>query len=287
MKKFYVKDCPEDKSLFDWMNQNLDFETAKKDVKNSYRPTEVIDLPHRYDVSEIKKITLDCLDTHGFKGWQTTKGSTKAYGGLSMVYNPDIKETVDPNQSTLGTAINRPDEFFYGKMEKFNSPRNTYFDSYGFRKLSPAIENSGLKNFISDFTLSPTRSRIALLDGSFHDRVGEEFLWHRDEEIFENLRINIPLTTDHSFLFQLENQDPFHLEIGKFYTWDTNLAHRVYMNTATEIQRVHLVLGFMPWINYLPDEDAFEANEFFGNVHPFDILVQGYANNKIGHVDAI
>jgi len=285
MNMFYVKDCPENLSLFDWISRTIDFDTAKKDVKSSYDQNEILSIPHNYDVDLIRTITLECLDNFGFKGWQTSRGDTNAYGGLSMVYNPDMKESVDPNQSTLGTKINNPDEFFYGKMEKFSSPRNTYFDSYGFRQLSPAVENSRLKHFIDDFTLSPTRSRIALLDGSYHAQVGEEFLWHQDEEIFENLRINIPLTTDENFLFQLKDQEPMHLDVGKFYTWDTHLAHRVYMNSSTKTKRVHIVLGFMPWINYLPDEDAFEVNEFFGNIHPFDILMQGYANNKIGLYD--
>jgi len=282
MTKFYVKDCPEKSTLFNWISQDLDFDSAKKDVKRSYDTDELIELTHNYDVEEIKKITLECLDTYGFKGWQTNRGNISAYGGLSIVYNPDIKESVDPNQSTLGTAINNLSEFFYGSMEKFNSPRNTYFDSYAFRKLSPAIKGSKLKEFIDDFDLSPTRSRIALLDGSYHSKVGEEFLWHKDEEIFENLRINIPLTTDQCFLFQLENRDPVHLEVGKFYTWDTHLPHRVYMNNTTETKRVHLVLGFMPWIDYISDDDAFVPNKYFGKVHPFDILFNKFANKKIG-----
>jgi hypothetical protein len=283
MTKFYVKNCPENKTLFQWIDENLDFKTAIKDVKSPVKSNKVIEIPHRYNIDEIREITLHCLSLFGFNGWQTARGEIKAYGGLSMVYNPDIKESVDPNQSTLGTQINNPDEFFYGKMEKFSSPRNTYFDSYGFRKLSPAIEKSKLKDFIDEFNLSPTRSRVAILDGSYHTSVGEEFLWHKDEEIFENLRINIPLVTNEHFLFQLEDQPPLHLEAGKFYTWDTHLPHRVYMNTHTDVKRLHLVLGFMPWINYLPEEDAFEPNEFFGKVHPFDIILKGHANVKLGY----
>jgi hypothetical protein len=282
MTKFYIADCPEDTTIFNWISQSLDFDTAKADVKNPYNPKEVIEIPHCYNLEEIKSATLDCLSNFGFKGWQTARGETKAYGGLSMVYNPDIIESVDPNQSTLGTKINKPDEFFYGSMERFSSPRNTYFDSYGFRKLSPAIENSRLKSFVEEFELSPTRSRVAVLDGSYHTRVGEDFLWHKDEEIFENLRINIPLVSDCNFLFQLEDQEPCHLEVGKFYTWDTHLAHRVFMNTSTDVQRIHLVLGFMPWIKYIPSEDAYVTNEYFGKVHPFEILVGGHSNTKLG-----
>lgn len=284
MKKFYIKDCPEDKSLFQWISSEVDFETAKKDVPFKKCFEEIIELPHRLNLEEIKIDTLTTLDKFGIKGWQTTRGESSTYGGLSIVYNPDLIESVDPNQQTLGTAINTPKEFFYGKMERFCSPRNTYFDSYGFRKLSPSIENSNLKKFILDFKLSPTRSRIAVLNGLNYNKVGEDFLWHKDEEIFENLRINIPIDTNEHFMFQLEEDKPIHLSYGKCYTWDTHRAHRVYMTQTTEKKRIHLVLGFSPWINYNEEDDSFEINEFFGKVHPFEILLAGYAHHLIGSI---
>lgn len=282
MIKFFVKDCPAHLSLFQWIYEQSDFATAINDVAASAPVDDVIELPHKIDIPSLVKDTLSALEMFGIKGWQTTLGQSRAYGGLSMVYNPDLIDTLDPNQNTLGTSVNAPDQFYYSNTENFRSIRNTYFDSYGFRKLSPCIADTNLKNFIEGFSLSPTRSRIAVLDAEYYDKVGEEFLWHKDETIFENLRINIPIKTDESFLFQLENKMPMHLSVGKLYTWDTNLPHRVYSTKKTEFKRIHLVLGFSPWVDYDSDDDSFSTNQFFGKVHPFDILLNGHAHPLIG-----
>lgn len=281
--KYYTKECPKNLPLFQWIYDSSNFKQAIADVNALCRIDDIIDLPHRLDIIKLIKDTIESIDSFGIKGWQTTRGESKAYGGLSLVYNPDICYSVDPNQSTLGTSVNSPDQFYYGSTENFSSVRNTYFDSYGFRKLSPCVTQTNLKYFFEKFHLSPTRSRIAVLDADYYDKVGEEFLWHKDETIFENLRINIPIDTDPSFLFQLENKNPIHLEVGKIYTWDTHLPHRVYSKKKSNKKRVHLVLGFMPWINYNETEDYFEINSYFGKVHPFDILLKGLAHPDIGY----
>ena len=134
MKKFYVSECPDHSSIFAWLSRSTNFDEAVKDIQSSSRLDDVIDIPHRLNIDEIVNNTLDALDKFGTRGWQTTKGESKAYGGLSMIYNPDLIESVDPNQNTLGTRTNKPDMFYYGSTEKFSSIRNTYFDSYGFRK---------------------------------------------------------------------------------------------------------------------------------------------------------
>jgi hypothetical protein len=280
--KFFVKDCPEHLSLFQWICDQTNFSEAIKDVAAPITNSDLIEIPHNVNITDLINDTLSSLDAFGIKGWQTAKGNSKAYGGLSMVYNPDLINKIDPNQSTLGTPENSPDKFYYSSTEKFDSIRNTYFDSYGFRKLSPCITETNLKNFIEKFSLSPTRSRIAVLDAAYYNKVGEEFLWHRDETIFENLRINIPIKTDESFLFQLENKTPVHLSVGKLYTWDTNLPHRVYSTKKTELKRIHLVLGFSPWLDYDSNDDSFSTNQFFGKIHPFDILLNGHAHPLIG-----
>lgn len=280
MKKFCVHDAPEDTSLFKWLSDSTNLEEAIKDIPSDYQ--DIIEIPHRLNLEEIKKDTLEALDKFGFKGWQTSKGESWAYGGLSLVYNPDLVEEVDADQNTLGTKMNNPGEFFYGSTQNFQSVRNTYFDSYGFRKLAPCVELTGLEKFIKGFNLSPTRSRIGVLDAAHRNTVGEEFLWHKDETVFENLRINIPIETDETFLFQLDDKDPIHLEYGKIYTWDTHVSHRVYATETKSTKRTHLVLGFTPWFDYIEEEDSFVVNQFFGKIHPIDMILQGHVHPDIG-----
>ena len=282
MKKFLLADCPEDMTMFQWISKETNLEEAKKDVACSINSNDVISVPHCLDISKIILDTKDCLAQYGFKGWTTQKGDANSYGGLSLVYNPNLIENKDPNQSTLGTATNAPAEFFYGSTQRFESIRNTYFDSYGFRKLSPCVMQTRMKDLLDQFQLSPTRSRIGVLDANYHSRVGEEFLWHKDETVFENLRLNIPIETDDTFLFQLENKEPTHLAVGNIYTWNTNLPHRVYATEQKIAKRTHIVLGFSPWLDYVEPDDSFVVNEFFGKIHPIDIFLSGRAHSKIG-----
>jgi hypothetical protein len=282
MNKFYVKDCPEDQTIFQWIKSKTDIDTAYNDVKCSVPINDWFSIPHKLDIENLIINTLDCLEINGFKGWQTTNGEANAYGGLSIVYNPNLKESVDPNQSTLGTRFNRPDEFYWASTKNTRSIKHTYFDTYGFRKLSPAIENSQLKNFIKSFNISPTRGRIGVLDANYHDRVGEEFLWHRDEPVYENLRLNIPIVGDDSFFIQSEGQEPKTTPVGNIYTADTHIAHRVYANSKKIMKRVHLVLGFSPWLDYIDYDDSYVINDFFGKIHPIDLLYKGYAHPLIG-----
>lgn len=280
--KFFIKDCPEDKTIFQWISDITSIHEAYRDLKCSVPIDDWIEIPHRLDIHQLITDTLGCLEKTGFKGWQTKKGDANAYGGLSLVYNPDLKEDVDPNQSTLGTKINSPEEFYWASTSKFKSIKNTYFDTYGFRHLSPAVENSNLKKFIESFRLSPTRGRIGVLDADYHDRVGEEFLWHKDEPVYENLRLNIPIVGDDSFFFHTEGKDPKNTPVGNIYTVDTHIPHRVYATNKKPMKRINLVLGFSPWLDYNKEEDSYSTNDFFGKIHPIDILFNGLAHEKIG-----
>lgn len=282
MNKFFISDCPEDQTIFQWISSQIDMETAFKDTRCSVSIDDWIEIPHKLNIDQLISDTITCLDQNGFRGWQTKKGEAHAYGGISIVYNPDLREDVDPNQSTLGTKTNAPEEFYWASTKNFRSIKHTYFDTYGFRKLSPAIENSNLKNFIKSFRLSPTRGRIGVLDADYYDKVGEEFLWHKDEPIYENLRINIPIVGDESFYIQSEGKLPKNTPVGTIYTADTHIAHRVYTTGKKPMKRIHLVLGFSPWLDYVVEDDSYVVNEFFGKIHPVDLLLCNLSHPLIG-----
>jgi len=39
--------------------------------------------------------------------------------------------------------------------------------------------------------------------------------------------------------------------------------------------RTHLVIGVSPWYDYNSKNNTWSQNEFFGNKHPFDMLLDG------------
>lgn len=284
MNKFFVKDCPEDRTIFAWIDSQIGFKEAYQDLRCSVPTDNWISIPHRLNIDQLRQITEDCLIKNGVRGWQTKRGDARAYGGLSLVFNPDLREPTDPNQSTLGTRTNAPEEFYWSSTEKFDKIKHTYFDTYGFRQLSPAVVNSSLQEFLRSFKLTSIRGRIGVLDADYHDRVGEEFLWHKDEPVYENLRLNIPLVGDETFMFQTEGQAPMTTPIGNIYTADTHIAHRIYATEKSSKKRIHLVLGFSPWLDYNQEDDSYTVNKFFGRVHPIDLLFKGLAHPEIGNV---
>lgn len=280
--KFYVKDIPDPYPVWRWIRDHTDVDKHIENLKPNIPADNLISLKHNFDIQTLSEATLDAVNTFGFKGWRSTQGEAKHYGGLSLTFNPDYLEDCDPNQQTLGTEKNLPTQFFYGQMQNFNTVRNTYFDSYGFRKLAPCVTDTKLYDIFKGFKRSSIRGRIGVINANYvNDSMRPKVGWHKDETVFENLRINVPIVTDETFMFEIEGHSPVHLEIGKMYSWDTHIPHRVFPTVQEPKTRIHLVFGFSPWFDYLPDEDAYVSNEFYGEMHPIDMLVNGHVHEKI------
>jgi len=197
------------------------------------------------------------------------------------------------HQSTLGSSEVATETFYHdtthlngGARSGLQATRNTYFDTYGFRLLTPAAKIGALGTFFSECGLSPVRSRLSVLYGDRGDKIGFDFGWHRDEPVFENLRINIPLVAHPNYRLQIEHVGEFpsevspnmslhYLKTGYAYTFDTNRPHRVFPYRPCRIMRVHLVLGFAPWFRYDAARDEWTPNQYYGRVHPFEIVRRG------------
>lgn len=279
--RFKISECPDNMSIWDYIrtkSQILKYYSMKPDCDSF----DVMSLQHSFDIPKLIDIVKDMTTRFEQRGWNSSNGPDKYYRGLSLVYNPDYVEDVDRNYQTLGTARNANTQFFYGQMQNFATIRNSYFDSYAFRKPSPCVTETGFYDFIKGFKRHSIRSRIAtVFSKNITPEAREKGGWHKDEVVFENLRINIPITTDETFLFEVVDKPKHHLAIGNVYSWDTNIPHRVVVTSDEDRSRTHIVLGFSPWFDYDEEDDAYVSNEFFGELHPFDMLLGGHVHPGI------
>jgi hypothetical protein len=286
-----VADVPHAVSVFTHIRKNYDYELACARVA----PRAPVDgllrlaLP-RPLLSGLRTAAKEAIARYGLHPWLSKEGrpGRSSYESLSLTYNPDLRDPgiTDVHQSTLGTSANSMREHYYGASQHLPGIKNTYFDTYGFRLPTPAAKVGGLGRFLSGCKLSLVRSRLSVLYGDDMDEITPEYGWHRDEPVFNNLRVNIPLVTHRNYRLQIEHAcdvpaanspttTTHYLKSGYAYTFDTHRPHRVFPIGPCRIMRVHLVLGFAPWFDYDSSRDAWTINRYYGRVHPFDILRSG------------
>ncbi len=290
--KIRVQDAPTDRVIFSYLAEKTGYAEAIRSVTARTRLDAQqkleLSLPGT-DIEKLRTSVIDALRQHGTAGWQYTGGYSLAYGGLSLTCNPDHADGVDPRFSSMGSPRNRAADFTYVPKGDYaggyGALKNSYYDTYGFRVRTPASKDSALAELIESVPLSLVRSRIGIIPGGNVELIDpaqrSDANWHQDEPVFENLRINIPLQTDPNFVFESEGVEPYHLEVGGAYTWDTHRPHRVYCRSRTRTIRIHAVLGFAPWYRYDPIDDSWEPNAYFGKIHPFDMIAEGLFGPRI------
>lgn len=277
--KFYIKDCPDHLSMAQWLKLETDWLEKAKEVgqDTKYPYNQIFEFSmENFDVSKLLESTLEVFQQYGMYGFKSKQGEEKSYRGVSLVYNPE-RINDNPNAATFGEQDfdKTKHTYYWGDTKAVEKVKNSYFDTFGFRIPSPAAEYPGLKEFLNCSLRTRVRSRISNINGRLFDpKTVDAVGWHKDEEITENLRINIPLCTQKYARFQFENSESVHLEVGKAYSFNSHFPHRVYTTNYSPEPRVHMVLGFSPWWDYLPEEQAWTQNEYYGKIHPIDMLKQ-------------
>lgn len=297
-----VDAIPPQFTVWDWIVQHTDIAQAMRDVRPSVRArAAVIEVPAAIDLPALRRAYLACAAEVGeLRGFSTANGQRTAYVGFSLTHNPQHIDGLDPFFSTLGTPRNKAGEFF-ALVRPAEQPqrKNSYWDAYGFNAVHPAIARH-FALLLDRCTLSLIRSRAATI--RHHEQAlitAPEFNWHLDESPFCNLRVNIPLFTAEQYLMEIDSEYRHpsmphrvagrnlrwrgHLAAGRGYSWDTQLAHRVFANGAPTVDRVHLVLGFSPWFDWHAEQRVWQSNAHYGRVHPLDLAASGMV---LGHRDA-
>lgn len=214
--------------------------------------------------------TLAIKDIVSLQGWRNNGLESTTYKGFSLTYNPDFH---DSNSSIYHQTWGAPQlKQNFGRIEglgNFSSIRNTYYDTYAFRK-SPEIVHSYLGSLFSRFSCPLLRSRAAFLKLNYV--VNKKEGWHVDEPPTHMFRINIPLQTSEEHVLEINGSDEYgnslvmskHLEVGKVYMWNTRIPHRVTVTKPCITERIHLVLGFGTWVSYDPVNDTFSKSKLHG-----------------------
>lgn len=170
------------------------------------------------------------------------------YTGTGLHYNPNC-EIRPLTKQLCGNPTMRPD----------------YMDTMGYdREISPGL--------LDQFGPFPAvRCKITCLSASSLNGIMRGHVdWHRDESPYEVLRVIIPLKSDLTYLFQLDNSAPISLIPGHAYAFDQSMYHRVFSNGPSNLDRIHLILSFVTWFNRT--NDGWEPNPFCGKVHPLDLF---------------
>jgi hypothetical protein len=222
---------------------------------------------------EILESVIKIKNEIGLVPWTTSAGAISSYSGFSLTHNPDyIDKEVSIYHQTWGSPLLSQSYGYKNGKGKHEYIKNTYYDTYGFRKILPVIDNS-LGFVLNKFSFPLLRSRVAFLN--MFEKIPSDKGWHIDEVPNQLLRINIPLQTSEEYILDIEGTDEYgnslslrnkHLEVGKAYIWNTRIPHNVSINKPCQNpnDRIHLVLGFSPWFDYNSDNDSFISSKTYG-----------------------
>lgn len=243
------------------------------------------------DILQLKESTNEAMQLYGT--WNYRIGMDQdllrvdhGYGGIGLTYNPthnelltsNIHQQVQGNPTRAQGKLN-PYSVLTTDEAKLYSKRNSHYDTYGLSYRTPASRHGYLGKFLDSCKRTMVRSAVRVIYADQDGQVGEEKMagvrWHRDESMFENLRVNIPILTDPIFVLEQEGYPPEHLEAGYAYSWDTNILHCAYATERAPKHRIHLMLGFSCWWDFDEASGNWTQNEFFGRKHPKDMLIDG------------
>ena len=278
MKKIVIRtaDVPPFLSVFSYIKLRTNIERLFQRLPQPANQVHECEL--NYPIGTLQQAAEQALALYGSYGWLSSQGrSRSSYQSLSLTHNPHIRDpAVTEFNSTLGSSFINNQSFFYGNVRTWLALRgrlkNSYYDSYAFNQPN-TVAREQFGDLLSHLPRTLIRSRLSVIRAHAQDSTNPDYLLHRDEPVYENIRINIPLTQSPDHYLQYRGAD-INLKLGRAYTWDTNQSHRVH--GVDHADRTNLVLGFSPWFDYDAEHEAWVSNEYYGECHPIEMVQNGW-----------
>jgi hypothetical protein len=270
---------------FSGLKAQYKFVEAVLDVKNPVPAGEVVRVPLR--LNWLPKAVASIESEFGLFGFVNSDGrqDDPDYASISLTYNP--QSPGNPHTATLGCPHVSQEQHFYGEgVNQHVVLRDSYYDTYGFSMPTPAAQKH-LAPLFNQMKRSPVRARLSVIRTGRTGPEGFFWGWHKDEPVFENLRVNIHVQDSDAHRIQImrANRMPVgpadsamvthRFSAGYGYSWDTNMPHRACTIGPATSDRAAIVLGFSPWFDYDAATDEWAPNEFFGKKHPLQMLLDG------------
>ena len=224
---------------------------------------------HDYLLKQTKKLE----NLVGLQGWKVRGKECKDYKGISLTYNEDFNESdTSVYHQTLGMfKMQNSYSKNVGGGDVVNK-KNSYYDTYGFRHIHDCVYDL-YKSLFDKINGPISRGRISYFYPHLRDPYDDRG-WHIDEDPTKLCRINIPLQTNSNHIIRMKGDDGYgnsfemekHFEVGKAYIWNTKIPHEVtFMEKTSDMTpRIHMVIGFLPWLNYNKDMDCFWHSDNYG-----------------------
>ena len=208
--------------------------------------------------------------------------STPLYRMIYLTYNPKSENP----------QINSPlpfekKDFPPIEVTGITTGKNSYNDTLSIFEKTNFCHEPALARLLEPIQRTIVRSRLAIHSGKMGgDKAQSQLSWHTDEKIFINTRINIPVISSSNFAIEYLHHDEhggrletFDLLEGFAYSFDTGKPHRFFAKENSEEERVSLILGISPWFDFCPEQRAWISNEFYGKMHPLDMIYRGFVGD--------
>ena len=271
---FHYRDVPPDRTVLEHIRAHSDWDQATARLRGRFEPNLGVAIP--VPVDDLRREIARAYGDLGWYRWRSTPGGS--YSGLAVTHNPE-RGAGERYNGLLGHERYRDlatEDYFAvdRQIDAAYRVRGDYLDTLGFRRLNDFSPYPALSTLLGGFRRPISRSRIASLF-CVSQVSPPDVGWHVDEPPTTLLRINICIESDADYALEYQDGPAIPIAAGECLVVNTDVQHRVAVRHPSISTRSHLVIGVLPWLDYDADQDAWRLNDFYGRIHPYDMVREG------------